>query len=146
MLDNVRSISSGTCENIQHETIDREMCETIATSRNSEFRTVSNSKYAHGCVQIGDSVFYNDTPLLGGASPSDAVQQLCMLPSVADDASTARTPTKASPERMFDGTWLDRGIVNKLTEKLNTEIDTETSGYFPVNIRTIHQAVFYVNP
>lgn len=148
MFNNVRSISSGTCENSQYENIDYDTCSTLAASRDAPFRTVSNSKYASGCVQVGDSVYYNNAPIIGGSGANDAVQQLCMLPTtgkvaVDRDGDAAR----GESDRMFDGTWLDKSIVSGLSDRSKAQAkDGSNTGYFPVNIRTIQQAVFYVNP
>jgi len=155
MFHNVRSISSGTCEGSQFENIDHETCSKIASSRNVDFRTVSNGKYAPGCVQVGDSVLFNNTPLVGGSGANDAVQQLCMLPGAANSGTGATTidipaddRATDKSDRMFDGTWLDRSIVEGISKKGSAKRESGNSpdGYFPVNIRTIHQAVFYVNP
>jgi hypothetical protein len=152
MFNNVRTISSGTCENSQFENIDNETCSSLALSRDATFRTVTNSKYAPGCVQVGDAIYYNNAPLIGGSSSNDAVQQLCMLPNNAkpiltQDATGHGAPTlsddrKHVNDRMFDGTWLDKSIVQGQSDNGR---DLTNSGYFPVNIRTVHQAVFYVN-
>jgi hypothetical protein len=155
MFHNVRSISSGTCEGSQFENIDHETCSKIAASRNADFRTVSNGKYAPGCVQVGDSVLFNNTPLVGGSGANDAVQQLCMLPGAASSGTGATTidipaddRATDKSDRMFDGTWLDRSIVEGIAKKGRAKRESGNSpeGYFPVNIRTVHQAVFYVNP
>lgn len=147
MFDNVLSISSGTCVNSEYETIDHATCANLASSRNVAFRTVSNTKYARGCVQDGNgSVYYNDTPLVGGDAnhSSDAVQQLCMLPNtrpdVVNDGAAKRSQSKS--DGMFDGTWLDKSVSDGVVERSGRK----DAGYFPVNINTIHQAVFYVNP
>jgi hypothetical protein len=155
MFHNVRSISSGTCEGSQFENIDHETCSKIAASRNADFRTVSNGKYAPGCVQVGESVLFNNTPLVGGSGANDAVQQLCMLPGAANSGTGATTidipaddRATDKSDRMFDGTWLDRSIVEGIAKKGRAKRESGNSpeGYFPVNIRTVHQAVFYVNP
>lgn len=154
MFHNVRSISSGTCENNQFENIDHETCSKIASSRNVDFRTVSNSKYAPGCVQVGEgSVYYNNTAIIGGSGANDAVQQLCVLPGSSNASAGATTidiaedSAKDKNDRMFDGTWLDRSIADGISNnKGKSKKDGANSGYFPVNIRTVHQAVFYVNP
>ena len=150
MFEDVLSISSGTCENSDYESIDQEMCANLASSRNSDFRTVSNAKYAPGCVQVGDSVYYNNSPLTGGSSANEAVQQLCMLPRNSGERDVVNDDTNAtnhSTDRMFDGTWLDKGILRGMADQLDGSRRREANaGYFPVNIRTIQQAVFYVNP
>jgi hypothetical protein len=155
MFHNVRSISSGTCDGSQFENIDHETCSKIASSRNVDFRTVSNGKYAPGCVQVGDSVLFNNTPLVGGSGANDAVQQLCMLPGAANSGTGTTTidipaddRATDKSDRMFDGTWLDRSIVEGIAKKGRAKRESGNSpeGYFPVNIRTVHQAVFYVNP
>jgi len=145
MFDNVLSISSGTCVNSEYETIDHATCANLASSRNAAFRTVRNEKYARGCVQDGNgSVYYNDTPLVGGDA-SDAIQQLCMLPSSrperAFEPGAGKRPQSKS-EGVFDGTWLDKSVDDDAGERSGRK----DAGYFPVNINTIHQAVFYVNP
>ena len=142
MFNNVRSISSGSCENNEFENVDYQTCAAIATSRDATFRTVTNPKYAQGCVQVGDSVYYNDTPSFGGSASNDAVQQLCMLPSSSKPSAAVRSSDDSASDRMFDGTWLDKSIVNSQSDKPD---GLGNSGYFPVNIRTVHQAVFYVN-
>ena len=144
MFNNVRSISSGTCDSSQFESIDQATCEKIASSRDVDFRTVSNLKYAPGCVQVGESVLYNNAPLVGGGGANDAVQQLCMLPGSNSGGTVDLHAADGADDKhghMFDGTWLDKSIA-KDKGKPN---DGSNSGYFPVNIRTIHQAVFYVN-